>query len=122
MIGDRDIQRTIKAGEKNRRTTELIHNWCRHAEVEKMGGTGLIEMQTGLPIGHHAMVCKHAPASGIAAWDLADAALDFHDRNCVVCKLRSPVRLPNLSELLGAREREPGQSNNRFTAAKMLKE
>lgn len=105
MSSDRDIQKAIEAGEKNRRTTELIHNWCRHAKVEKCGGTGLIEMQTGLPIGHHAMVCPHAPASGMATWDLADAALDFFDRNCVDCKHRVPVRLPNLSELLGRRDR-----------------
>ncbi|MHB8390966.1 MAG: hypothetical protein ACYDBH_15525 [Acidobacteriaceae bacterium] len=105
MRSDRDIQKAIEAGENNRRTTELIHNWCRYAKVQKMGGTGLIEAQTGLPIGHHAMVCRHAPASGMATWDLADAALDFHDRNCVDCKHRVPVRLPNLSELLGVRER-----------------
>lgn len=106
MSSDRDIQNTIEAGEKNRRTTELIHNWCRYAKVKKCGGTGLIEAQTGLPIGHHAMACDHAPASGMATWDLADAALDFHDRNCVECKHRVPVRLPNLSELLGARDKE----------------
>lgn len=106
MSSDRDIQNTIEAGEKNRRTTELIHNWCRYAKVKKFGGTGLIEAQTGLPIGHHAMACDHAPASGMATWDLADAALDFHDRNCVECKHRVPVRLPNLSELLGARDKE----------------
>jgi len=106
MSGDRDIQRAIEAGEKNRRTTELIHNWCRYAKVKKCGGTGLIEAQTGLPIGHHAMTCDHAPASGMATWDLADAALDFHDRNCVECKHRVPVRLPNLSELLGVRDKE----------------
>lgn len=106
MSSDRDIQNTIEAGEKNRRTTELIHNWCRYAKVKKCGGTGLIEAQTGLPIGHHAMACDHAPASGMATWDLADAALDFHDRNCVKCKHRVPVRLPNLSELLGARDKE----------------
>lgn len=105
MSSDRDIQKAIEAGEKNRRTTELIHNWCRYAKVKKCGGTGLIEAQTGLPIGHHAMACDHAPASGMATWDIADAALDFHDRNCVECKHRVPVRLPNLSELLGRRDR-----------------
>jgi hypothetical protein len=41
----------------------------------------------------------------MATWDIADAALDFHDRNCVDCKHRVPVRLPNLSTLLGKRER-----------------
>jgi len=111
MSNDRDIQKAIDAGEKNRRTIELIHNWCVHAKVEKMGGTGLIEEQTGLPIGHHAMVCEHASASGMATWDITDAALDYHDRNCVDCKQRVPVRLPNLSTLLGERERARTEQN-----------
>jgi len=83
---------------------ELIHNWCRHARVEKFGGTGLIEMETGLPIGHHHMACDHAPAGGFACWDLAEAALNFHDRNCVDCAHREPVRLPNLTSLLQKRD------------------
>lgn len=106
MSNDRGIQQAIEAGEKNRRTIELVHNWCIHAKIEKMGGTGLIEAQTGLPIGHHAMVCEHASAAGMATWDIADAALDFHDRNCVDCKQRVVVRLPNLSSLISERERE----------------
>jgi hypothetical protein len=84
---------------------ELVQNWCAHAKVEKFGGTGLVEQQTGLPIGHHAMTCDHAPAGGMATWDLADAAIDFYDRNCVHCDKRQPVRLPNLSELVAARDR-----------------
>jgi hypothetical protein len=63
-----------------------------------------VEMQTGLPIGHHAVACDHAVAHGMAAWDLADAALDFHDRNCVICTHRLPVALPILSTLLRGRE------------------
>lgn len=88
MTGDRDIANAIKSGERNREVTELIHNWCTHARVEKFGGIGIIEMQTGLPIGHHSMACDHASAGGMAAYDLANAALDFHDRNCVGCTLR----------------------------------
>lgn len=64
----------------------------------------MIEMETGLPIGHHCMACDYAPAGGIATWDLADAALEFHDRNCVNCTKREPVRLPNLSSLLQERD------------------
>jgi hypothetical protein len=37
--------------------------------------------------------------------------LDFHDRNCVGCEHRSPVRLPNLSELVGRRDAERERSN-----------
>lgn len=104
MTDDRDIANAIKAGERNREVTELIHNWCTHARVEKFGGVGIIEMQTGLPIGHHSMACDHASAGGIASWNLADAALDFHDRNCVGCTLRIPRRLPNLTQLIRERD------------------
>jgi hypothetical protein len=48
---DLDIQRAIEDGKQNLEAKEFIQNWCRHARVEKFGGTGLIEMQTGLPIG-----------------------------------------------------------------------
>ncbi|WP_152693186.1 hypothetical protein [Caballeronia mineralivorans] len=89
---------------------ELVQNWCAHAKVEKFGGTGLIEQETGLPIGHHAVTCDHAPAGGMATWDLADAAIDFYDRNCVHCDKRQPVRLPNLSELVAERDREQGEA------------
>lgn len=104
MKPDRDIQRTIASGERNKEALELIHNWCRHARVEKFGGTGIIEMETGLPIGHHSMACDYAPAGGVATWDLHDAAIDFHDRNCAHCANREPVRLPNLTRLLQQRD------------------
>ena len=104
MDTDRRIQDAIRAGEKNNEVAELIRNWCRHARVEKFRGVAMVEAQTGLPIGHHAMACDYAAARGMAMWDLGDAALDFHDRNCVGCPHRAPVALPNLSKLVGERE------------------
>lgn len=109
MNTDHRINMAIAAGERNKEVMELIRNWCRHARVEKLGGTGLIEAQTGLPIGHHSMACAHAAAHGMAMWDLGEAALDFHDRNCVGCPHRAPVRLPNLSKLIGERENARAQ-------------
>lgn len=105
MNEDRHIEEAVLAGEKNRDSKELIHNWCRHARVERFGGIGMIEMDTGLPIGHHSMACDHASASGMSAWSLADAAIDFYDRNCIDCKLRIPVRFPNLSMLVDRRDK-----------------
>lgn len=55
-------------GERNKEVAELIHNWCSHARVSNQGGVGLIAQQTGLPIGHFAMECDFAPASGFAGW------------------------------------------------------
>lgn len=102
---DRRWEQAVEAGKKNQRTMSLVQNWCAHARVENHGGVGLIQMQTGLPIGHLAMACDYATSGKtMAAWDLAGAALEFHDDNCVGCAHRMPVRLPNLSELVAARD------------------
>lgn len=105
MSDDHEIRSAIRSGERNRDVSILVRNWCEHARVEKFGGTGLVEMQTGLPIGHHSMACDHASAPGFSTWDLAESALDFHDRNCRSCSHRKPIRIPNLSTLVGERDR-----------------
>jgi hypothetical protein len=114
------IQEAIAIGEKNKRTLELLHNWCGHVQVRKHGGVGMVEQMTGLPIGHHFLECPHAPAGGMAAWDLAETALDFHDRNCVDCKFRKAMGLPNLSVLLA--EREQRRSKQRSEQERRAKE
>src|ERR1700694_5829717 len=98
------IQRAIEMGEQNKRTVELVHNWCANVSVKIWGGVGLVEMETGLPIGHRVLECPHAPASGMAGADLAFVAVDFYDRNCVDCKFRKPVGLPNLKSLVDERD------------------
>lgn len=102
----RDIADTVKAGERNRDTMVLVHNYCGYARVEKFGGTGMIEQATGLPIGHHGLRCDFAPEGGMACWDLRDAVIDFYDRNCSTCKKRKPLRLPNILEIIGERDRD----------------
>lgn len=101
---DKDIEKTIEIGEQNRATSQLVRNWCAHARIVKSGGIGLIEQQTGLPIGHHGLACDYAAAGGIHTWDMRDAALDFYDRNCVDCKNRKPVGVPSLSILVKERD------------------
>lgn len=103
---DLEIQRAIADGQRNQEAKELIHNWCRHARIEKHGGKGLIEAQTGLPIGHHSMACDFAGGSSMFHYFLDDAALQFHDTNCLGCSKREPVALPNIAKLLERRERE----------------
>jgi hypothetical protein len=105
MTADR-VQQAMEAGEKNLRTWKLVQNWCANVKIVKHGGTGIVEMQTGLPIGHHFLECPHAPAGGMAAWDLADTAIDFYDRNCVDCKFRKPVGLPNITILVAERAKQ----------------
>lgn len=105
MKNDR-IEEAIESGKKNLRTWKLVQNWCANAKMVKHGGTGIVEMQTGLPIGHHFIECPHAPAGGMAAFDLADTVIDFYDRNCVDCKFRKPVGLPNISTLVAERDKQ----------------
>lgn len=110
---DDEIARVIHIGESNARVIELAKNWCAHLEVEKSGGTGLVEIQTGLPIGMRSFKCAHASAAGFAGMALKDIALDFYDRNCVSCDKRSPVRLPNLSQLVAERDGEKKANEER---------
>lgn len=98
------IQRAIEIGKKNQRVIELIRNWCANVSVKLGGGTGLVEQQTGLPIGPRFLECPHAPAGGMAGMDLTSIAIDYYDRNCVDCKFRKPVGLPNLKSLVDKRD------------------
>ncbi|WP_188393740.1 hypothetical protein [Mesorhizobium sp. SARCC-RB16n] len=114
---DKEIQKAIEAGERNRAAMELVRNWCAHAKVEKHGGTGLVEQATGLPIGHHGLKCDYATAGGMFTWDLQDAALDFYDRNCIDCKHRKPVSIPNLLSLVKERDERRAEEAKEATAA-----
>ena len=105
-----EIQKAVNIGIANKRVIELVQNWCAHATCEKYGGTGLVEIQTGLPIGMRRFHCPHASAAGMAGMQLDFVALDFYDRNCSGCQKRQPVRLPNLLELLAERDKARSQA------------
>src|SRR5580704_696591 len=104
MTMDDSIQKAIRIGERNKEIIELAQNWCGHLDVRQSGGVGLVEIETGLPIGMRSFQCPYASAAGLAGMNLEVVALDFYDRNCVGCKERLPVRLPNLSALVGERD------------------
>lgn len=101
---DKDIQRAIEIGELNRATTVLVQNWCAHVRIVKFGGGGLLEQDTGLPIGPRGLACDFATAGGVYSSDMRGTALDFYDRNCIDCKHRKAVGIPNLSSLVKERE------------------
>lgn len=106
MDTSREIQRAIEIGEKNKEVIELARNWCAHLSFEITGGVGLVEQQTGLPIGGRGIRCPYARVGGFAGMDLQFVTLDFYDRNCHDCKDRRPVRLPNLSKIVAERDAE----------------
>jgi hypothetical protein len=110
MRGERDIERAVADGERNVQTAKLIHNWCAHIRILRDGARGMVEQMTGAPIGHASVDCEFAKDQrGLMTWDWAEAAISFHDRNCVGCEHRKPVGLPNISKLVEARDRSRAQ-------------
>lgn len=98
------IERALRIGEANQRVLELVRNWCAHLDVKREGGVGLVELETGLPIGMRSLDCVHARAHGFAGANLGNIALNFYDRNCMDCRFRRPVAVPNLQSLVDERE------------------
>jgi len=106
---DHEFNEDVQLGILNKEVTELATNWCSHLEVHPAGGIAMLEQLTGLPIGLRTVACKHATRGGSAAMDLRAVALEFHDENCVGCPHRQPVSFPNLSQLVGERDRVRAQ-------------
>lgn len=94
----------IVAGKRNQKTKLLLKNWCFHAEFVRNGGIGMIEAQTGLPIGHMGVQCKFSKKNSMCSWLLEDAAYDFYLNNCKGCTHRTPVGIPNILEFVTPRE------------------
>ena len=94
----------IEAGQRNLRAAKLVRNWCFHAEINRSGGGGLVEAQTGLPIGHMGLQCKHSKKNSMHTWLLEDAAYDFYLNNCKNCTERVAVGIPSIMEFIEPRE------------------
>lgn len=94
----------VEAGQRNLRAAKLVSNWCFHAEINRSGGRGLIEAETGLPIGHMGLQCKHSKKNSMHTWLLEDAAYDFYLNNCKNCTERTAVGIPNIMEFIAPRE------------------
>jgi hypothetical protein len=105
MIGIRHFDEAIGNGERNREAMTLIRNWCANAKI-RAEAVGMLAQHTGLPIGPHSIECDFATDGTTSHfYELRDGAVDFHDRNCVGCDKRKGGRLPNLTELVAARDR-----------------
>ena len=95
----------VEAGQRNQRAIKLLSNWCFHAEFARSPGRGLIEAETGLPIGHMGVQCKFSRKNSMFCWLLEDAAYDFYQKNCRDCEERVPVDFPNIMSFVGPREK-----------------
>lgn len=109
MIGKNRFDEPIRNGERNRDAIPLIANWCANAKI-RAESYGLLAQETQLPIGHHSIECDYATDDSRSSfYELRDAAVDYYDRNCAGCSNRKGGRLPNLMELVAARDREQEQ-------------
>ncbi|MDY0289204.1 MAG: hypothetical protein RBR15_10305 [Sphaerochaeta sp.] len=101
---DDQYKNAVEAGKRNLRTKKLLSNWCFHAEFTRTEGRGMIEAQTGLPIGHMGVQCKFSKKNLRYCWLLEDAVYDFFLNNCKNCKDRVPVGIPNIMSFITLRE------------------
>ena len=98
------VGKALDQGEKNQRTAQRVQNWCRNARIKSLGGAGMLEKMTGLPIGHMGVECDHASEGGPMCWDLEEAAVDFYLRNCENCDKREPGIGPDIEPLVRNRK------------------
>jgi hypothetical protein len=93
-------EQAIELGERNAAAIELVRKHCANAQIEHhpMGGIGLIEQMTGLPIGRQTVTCEHAAKPpDFAGAEFLPVALSFYKNNCVGCPHRILVGIPNLA-------------------------
>lgn len=105
-------QDAIEAGQRNLRAKKLLSNWCFHAEFVRSPGRGMIEAQTGLPIGQMGVQCKFSKKNSMLCWLLEDATYDFYQNNCKGCAERAPVGFPNIIEFVDPREKAAEERKN----------
>lgn len=97
--------KAVEAGQHNLRATKLLNNWCFHAELARSPGRGMIEAETGLPIGHMGVQCKFSKKNSVHCWLLEDATYEFYQNNCKGCEERVPVGIPNIMDFVVPREK-----------------
>ena len=96
-------------GRRNQETIELARRHCVHMEFREweLGGRGMAEAATGLPINTRRVHCAYAPPAGGAAANLDWITSEFYKKNCLGCPHRRPTgELPNLATVVEGREAE----------------
>ena len=100
------IDRAVQLGRDNHQLISLIEAHCANARVVLEGGTGMVEAQTGLPIGMRSIRCDHAATPSGVAHNLAFLVEDFYRGNCIGCPHRRIRGIPNLATWYEEREAE----------------
>lgn len=113
---DQIQEQALELGRRNAEAIELVRKHCANARVEHhpMGGIGMLEQMTGLPIGMKTVKCEYAPKPpDFAGADFLPVALSFYKNNCVGCPHRIPVGVPNLTTVAQQIEQEEAEKARR---------
>jgi len=94
---ENSVERAVQLGRDNQKLIELVEAHCANARVVREGWGGMVEEQTGLPIGMRSIRCDHAAAPSGFASNLAFLVEDFYRANCVGCPHRKIRGIPNLA-------------------------
>jgi hypothetical protein len=112
---DRMWQDAVETGQANQQVVELGRRHCLNMRFVSTGGIGMVEQQTGLPIGMRQVRCPVAigPSSSNLQW----VATDFYRAHCVGCTQRRPTGdVPNLASLVETADAESAAETNREQA------
>jgi hypothetical protein len=104
-LDEAEFARHLELGHENARIIELARNHCRHMRFVEVGGRGMLEEESGLPLNMRRVQCP-VTIGDTAGMRLDQVTFEFYSANCVGCKLRNPTgRLPNLeTEALARRQ------------------
>jgi hypothetical protein len=102
---DPEAARYLALGQRNAEAIELFERFCGNVRVEVMGGRGMLEAATGLPIAHCAFRCAYASGTVAYSMHLDDAAVEFYEQHCRGCgdRVRSGLLGDNIATLADAR-------------------
>lgn len=82
---DPEAARYLASRQRNAEAIELFARFCGNVRVEVMGGRGMLEAATGLPIAHRAFRCAYASGTVAYSMHLEDAAVEFYEQHCRGC-------------------------------------
>lgn len=105
------VEEAIELGHQNKEMMKLGKAWCTHIRAHRVGGVGLVEQMSGLPVTGGGFTCDYAtkPANPYLM-QLSESAVNFYENNCRECTDRSPGgRIPNLGTWAEQQIAERGQ-------------
>ena len=116
---DPEEARYIALGQRNAEVIELFQRFCGNVRVQLMGGTGMLEAATGLPIGQRAFRCAYASGGIASGMVLEDLAVEFYEEHCRGCadRARSGLLGDTIATLADARRSDQEARAGRETAA-----